>query len=97
MSFKRSTRRKRSLRRRRSKAEQKKRTQKLVRKENKTKTMTISDNKLGWRKEVHTKNLNKFLLQAYKRGIDTLIVNNYPEKNDIFNVSKEVKKRKLKY
>jgi len=57
--------------------------------------MIIDETKLGWRKEVQIKNLNKYLLKAYIKEIEILIIDKYPDYNDKYNVVKEVLKRKL--
>ena len=57
--------------------------------------MIIDEKKLGWRKEVYLKNLNKYLVNAYNKGIKILIVDKYPDYNDTYNVIKETQKRKL--
>ena len=62
--------------------------------EDKTKIMILNDIP-GWRKEVREKNFNKILVKALRRGMKTIIVQDYEWGPIKYNILKEVKKRKL--
>lgn len=92
------TRKKRSLRKRRRRDPElvKKETLKRKKQEDKTKVMIIKDYEIkGWRDTVKKKNFNKILVKAHRRGIKTLIVKDYDYADKKYNVSNEIKKRKL--
>jgi len=58
-------------------------------------TLTVCSDKLGWRPYVRTQNLNKLLIKAHKMGMKKVIVDNWPDKDDVYVVQKEILKRKL--
>ena len=61
----------------------------------KKKTMKVSSEKLGWRPRVRENNINKLLLKSRKNGKTKLIIDNYPDKDDVYIVNSEIKKRTL--
>jgi len=68
------------------------------RKSNKVKKSVKSKNSnsivaknLGWSFKVRSKNFNKLLVKAHKKGIKKIIVDNYPDGNDVYIVEKEIK------
>ena len=82
------TRKKRSLR--------KKQTLKRKKQEDKPKVMVIKDHEIkGWRDAIKKKNFNKILVKAHRRGIKTVIVKDDEYADKKYNVSNEIKKRKL--
>ena len=74
----------------------KKSSQKAGKLDGTKKIMEIDGAKLGWSPSVITKNLNKLLINAHKKGIKKIIIIHWGERNDIYSVEKEIKKRKLK-
>ena len=82
------TRNKRSLR--------KKQTLKRKKQEDKPKVMVIKDHEIkGWRDAIKKKNFNKILVKAHRRGIKTIIVKDDEYADKKYNVTNEIKKRKL--
>ena len=65
-------------------------------KKRRNQVMKVDDSKLGWSEKVRTQNLNKLLVKASKQGVKTLIIEDWHEGNENYNVNKEIKKRKLK-
>jgi hypothetical protein len=61
----------------------------------KQKTMKVDGDALGWRPRVRENNINKLLLKSHKNGMTKLIITNFGEKNDVYIVNNEMKKRKL--
>tara|TARA_B110001469_G_C9608523_1_gene302621 strand:- start:331 stop:606 length:276 start_codon:yes stop_codon:yes gene_type:complete len=47
---------------------------------------------LGWSFKVRSKNFNKLLIKSHKKGIKKIIVDNYPDMDDVYIVEKEIKK-----
>jgi len=47
---------------------------------------------LGWSFKVRSKNFNKLLIKSHKKGIKKIIVDNYPDMDDVYIVDKEIKK-----
>ena len=67
-------------------------------------TLKLSQNIFGWRTEVRNKNFIKKVKKAYKDGYNKIIVDNYPDWDDTYNVNSLMKqinknntKKLLKY
>ena len=56
-------------------------------------TIIIKSSQLGVKDYIRAKNLDKLLINKYKKGYKVLIVDNKP--NTKYNIIKEVQKRKL--
>ena len=67
----------------------------ITKKTRKNTTLTVLTSKLGWRDAVRKKNLNKLLIKAHKLGMKKVIIDNWPDKDDVYVVQKEIRKRKL--
>lgn len=61
----------------------------------KPKTMKVGGDALGWRPRVRENNINKLLLKSHKNGMTKLVITNFGEKDDVYIVNNEMKKRKL--
>ena len=61
----------------------------------KQKTMKVDGDALGWRPRVRENNINKLLLKSHKNGMTKLVITNFGEKDDVYIVNNEMKKRKL--
>lgn len=83
----RSLRKRRSLRNKRTPSKSKK-----PKKNSTTDILKVNESKFGWSSKVRNKNFNKFVLNAHKQGVKTIHVDNYPDRNDIYNVNSTVKK-----
>ena len=91
-----TTRKKRLLSRFHNPERIKKQTLKRKKQENKTKVMVIKDHEIkGWRDVIRTKNFNKILIKAHRRGIKTIIVKDDEYADKKYNVPNQMKKRKL--
>jgi hypothetical protein len=83
----------------RTKRKKNRRTNPLRTKSRKTnspkKTMKVDGDALGWRPRVRENNINKLLLKSHKNGMTKLVITNFGEKDDVYIVNNEMKKRKL--
>lgn len=56
--------------------------------------LKVDTGKFGWRQAVRNKNFVKLVLKAEKQGVKTIIVDNFPDRNNTYNVKSTVKKIK---
>ena len=56
--------------------------------------LKVDNGKFGWSKAVRNKNFVKFVLKAEKQGVKTIVVDNFPDSNDTYNVKNTVNKIK---
>ena len=80
-------------RRRKAKSRIKRKT---VKQGNKNTVMIIKYHEInGWRDATREANFNKLLLKAHRKGIKTIIVKDDEYADKKYNVSNQIKKRKL--
>lgn len=73
------------------------RKRKTVKRYNKKNIMKIKYHEIkGWRDATREANFNKLLLKAHRKGIKTIIVQDDEYADKKYNVSNQIKKRKLK-
>ena len=69
---------------------------KTTKRSNKNTVMIIKDHEIkGWRNTTKQENFNKLLLKAHRKGIKTIIVKDDEYADKKYNVSNQIKKRKL--